>query len=76
MTKSWKKSSFEDHQTTKVTMKKLLYNECIFLTVSYYCNLRVPETVRTNIWNPKLNLMMGTVSASININPSGLRLSR
>jgi len=31
MTKSWKNSSFEDHLTTKVTMKKLLYSERIFL---------------------------------------------
>jgi len=31
MTQSSKNSSFEDHSTTKVYMKKLLYSECIFL---------------------------------------------
>jgi len=34
MTKSSKNSSFEDHYTTSVYMRKLLYIECIFLMLS------------------------------------------
>jgi len=43
MTKSRKKSSFEDHQTTKVTMKKLLYSECIVLMIALQCKFKVQD---------------------------------